>query len=203
MPRLFTGLEVPASVTEALSCLRGGLVGARWIDPANYHLTLRFLGDVDGATARDAAAILEEGRVRAPIRVTLDSLSTFGGTRPRAIIARAVPSPELLQLQAEQERALRRVGLAPETRKFTPHVTLARLRDCSPGDVAACLATRGHFPPLAFTAERFVLYSARDSVGGGPYLVKAAYPLEGEPVASGSPWRNVQPAAWAVARRSA
>jgi 2'-5' RNA ligase len=203
MPRLFTGLEIPTAVSDALASLRGGLVGARWIDPANYHLTLRFLGDVDGATARDAAAILAEGRARSPVRVTLDSLATFGGARPRAIIARAAPTPELLQLQAEQERALRRVGLAPETRKFTPHVTLARLRDAAAGDVAACLATRGHFPPLAFTAERFVLYSARDSVGGGPYLVEAAYPLEGAPKEVGSPWRSVEPAAWATFRRSA
>ena len=72
---------------------------------------------------------------------------------------------------------MRRVGLEPETRKYTPHVTLARLRDVSPGDVAAFIAMRGHFPRLTFTAERFVLFSARESVGGGPYLVEAAYAL--------------------------
>ena len=78
---------------------------------------------------------------------------------------------------------MRRVGLDPETRKYTPHVTLARLRDVSAGDVAAFIAMRGHFPKLTFTAERSVLFSARDSVGGGPYLVEAAYQFGTSPTA--------------------
>src|SRR4030095_16760808 len=81
----------------------------------------------------------------------------------------------LSDLQAEQERLIRRAGLPPEKRKFTPHVTLARLRDASPIEVADYMATRGHFPRLDFTAHRVVLFSSRDSVGGGPYVVEAPY----------------------------
>ena len=179
MPRLFTGLEISPDIAAELALYRGGLSGARWIDPANHHITLRFIGDVDHGIARDVASILAEDRPRAPFRVTIDALSTFGGGRPRALLARVAPTPELTKLQADQERLMRRVGLEPESRKYTPHVTLARLRDASPGDVAAFIAMRGHFPKLSFTAERFVLYSARDSVGGGPYLVEAAYPFGG------------------------
>ncbi len=179
MPRLFTGLEIPPDIAAELALYRGGLGGARWIDPANHHITLRFIGDVDHGIARDVASMLAEDRPRAPFRVTIDALSTFGGGRPRALLARIAPTPELTKLQADQERLMRRVGLEPESRKYTPHVTLARLRDVSPGDVAAFIAMRGHFPKLSFTAERFVLYSARDSVGGGPYLVEAAYPFGG------------------------
>lgn len=177
MPRLFTGLEVPAEIGAELSLMRGGLSGARWIEPANYHITLRFIGDIDRATARDIAAALGESRARLPLTVTLDALTAFGGSKPRALVVRVVPTPELTRLQAEQERLVQRVGLDPETRKYTPHVTLARLRHASPGDVAAGLALRGLLHKLTFTAERFVLYSARDSVGGGPYMVEAAYPL--------------------------
>jgi 2'-5' RNA ligase len=178
MPRLFTGLEVPPEIAQELSLYRGGLSGARWIDPTNYHITLRFIGDVDHGVARDIASMLaEEEKVRAPLRITIDALSTFGGGRPRALLARVVPTSELAKLQADQERLMRRVGLEPESRKYTPHVTLARLRDVSPGDLAAFIAMRGHFPKLSFTAERFVLFSARDSVGGGPYLAEATYPL--------------------------
>jgi 2'-5' RNA ligase len=69
------------------------------------------------------------------------------------------------------------VGLEPEGRKFTPHVTLARLRDSSSRDVADYLSTRGSFAPPPFEVSRFVLFSSRASVGGGPYVVEAEYPL--------------------------
>jgi 2'-5' RNA ligase len=177
MPRLFTGLEIPGDVGLELSGYRGGLPGARWIDPENYHITLRFIGDIDHATARDLFSLLGDGRRRGPLTVTLDELATFGGERPRAVFARAVPTSDLNELQSEHERLVRRVGLPPERRKFTPHVTLARLRDASSIDVAGYFGTRGRFPKLSFTARRFVLFSSRASVGGGPYVVEAAYPL--------------------------
>ncbi len=176
MPRLFTGLELPASVAGQMALARGGVVGARWLDPEDYHITLRFLGDVDGRLARDVAETL--GEIRRPTTpVRFESLSWFGAGRPRAIVAKVKPDPALIDLQAEQERRLRRVGVAPETRKFTPHVTLARLRGVGVVAMADYLASRGALAVEAFTAERFVLYSARDGSGGGPYIVEAAYPL--------------------------
>lgn len=178
MPRLFTALEIPPDIQRALSLYRGGLPGAHWIEPESYHVTLRFIGDIDHALARDVAAVLGEDQVAAALPIRIDGLSGFGGDRPRAFYARVVPTPELARLQAGQEKAMRRAGLEPETRKYTPHVTLARLRGVRAGDVAALIARAGHFPPLSFTAERFVLMSARNSVGGGPYVVEAAYPLD-------------------------
>ncbi len=124
MPRLFTGLEIPPLVAQSLSMMRGGLPGARWIDPENYHLTLRFIGDIDDALAHEIAGVLE-----------------------------------------------------PEGRKYTPHVTLARLRDTSSWQVADYLGARGHYRSAPFQVSRFVLFSSRSSVGGGPYIVEADYPL--------------------------
>ncbi len=176
MPRIFTGLEVPKNVAQSLSMLRGGLPGARWIDPENYHLTLRFIGDVDDQTEREVASLL--GRVRRkPFDLRFDALSSFGGRRPRAVIATLAQTAALMELQAEHERLMQRVGLEPEGRKYTPHVTLARLRDSSSRQVADYLATRALIEPLPFTVSRFVLFSSRASVGGGPYVVEAAYPL--------------------------
>ena len=176
MPRLFTALEVPADLAFDLSMMRGGLNGARWIDAENYHITLRFIGDIDHAMARDVSSALEG--VRKPAcEVTLDGLTSFGGDKPRAIVARVQPNAGVVELQAEHERLMRRIGLPPEPRKFTPHVTLARLRSSAAMDVADYLGMRGLFRIRQFTARRFVLYSARDSVGGGPYVVEAAYPL--------------------------
>ncbi|MGU3360197.1 RNA 2',3'-cyclic phosphodiesterase [Methylobacterium sp. M6A4_1b] len=178
MPRLFTGLEIPPDIGRALALKRGALPGSRWIKPSDYHITLRFLGDVEVEVAEALHERLIEARSRAPFAVTLDGLASFGGERPRAILATVTPNPELLDLQAEQERLARRVGAEAERRKFTPHVTLARLRrEAGAEDVAAYLGERGLFTPLIFTAERVALFSARESKGGGPYVVEAAYPL--------------------------
>jgi len=176
MPRIFTGLELPTDVAQSLATLRGGLPGARWIDPENYHLTLRFIGDVDDTLAREVASLL--GKVsRPPLELRFDGLSSFGGRRPRAVVATLAQTPALMELQAEHERLMQRVGLEPEGRKFTPHVTLARLRDSSSRQVADYLATRPFLQAPSFRVSRFVLFSSRASVGGGPYVVEAAYPL--------------------------
>jgi len=176
MPRLFTGLEIPKAVGESLSLLRGGLPGARWIDPENYHVTLRFIGDVDDDIAQEVAWLLGKVR-RKDFELRLDGLQSFGGHRPRAVIAAVAPSQSVMELQAEHERLLRRVGLDPEARKYTPHVTLARLRDTSSFEVADYLSARAAFRSSPFSVSRFVLFSSRASVGGGPYVVEAAYPL--------------------------
>jgi 2'-5' RNA ligase len=176
MPRLFTGLEVPREIGESLSMLRGGLPGARWIDPENYHVTLRFIGDVDDAIAQEIAWLLGKVR-RKDFELRLDGLLSFGGRKPRAVIAAVAPSQSVMELQAEHERLMRRVGLDPEARKYTPHVTLARLRDTSSFEVAEYLSARAAFRSPPFSLSRFVLFSSRASVGGGPYVVEAAYPL--------------------------
>lgn len=177
MPRLFSAIEIPRSVAERLTLLRAGLAGARWIDPENYHLTLRFIGDVDGATARDFTAALGE-IVAAPFALEVKGLGSFGGDRPRAIFADIAPSEGLEALRRANERAAREAGLPPESRNYKPHVTLARLKGARADAVAAYLGRQGGVGPEAFTVSRFVLYSSRNSVGGGPYVVEAAYPLE-------------------------
>ena len=176
MPRLFTGLEIPAEIGQSLSNLRGGLPGARWIDPENYHVTLRFISNIDGMSANEIASMLF--RVdRKPFEVKVQGLQSFGGRKPRAVVATIVPSKPLMELQAELERLMQRIGLNPEGRKFIPHVTLARLHDAPDRDVADYLSLRGYFPSKAFMAERFVLFSSRASTGGGPYVVEDAYEL--------------------------
>src|SRR4030088_2928676 len=141
MPRLFTGLEIPAEIGQTLSNLRGGLPGARWIDPENYHVTLRFIGDVDDVIAHEVAYLL--GRVRRePFELRVEDLKSFGGRNPRGIVATLGPAKPLMDLQAEHERLMQRVGLEPEGRKYTPHVSLARLRESSNRPAADYLAGR-------------------------------------------------------------
>lgn len=186
MPRLFTALEIPRDAALSLSLLRGGLPGARWVDVENYHLTLRFFGDVEGHVADELANALD--RVRRPsFHLTLSGVGAFGQKKPHAVWAGVAASPDLYALQAEIERICQRTGLAADQRKFTPHVTVARLKNASPRDVATYLSARGNFSAAPFRVGRFVLMSSRESVGGGPYIVEEAWPLlSAEPARSAS-----------------
>lgn len=176
MPRLFTGLELPDHIVDRLALLRGKLPGARWIDPEFYHITLRFAGDVDDATARHFSAALAEIDF-APFELRLTGLGSFGGNKPRALWVGIAPCEALGKLQRAHERAARRAGLPAETRNFTPHITLARLNNTKPQVLADYLSYYGGFLAEPFEVERFVLFSSRANYGGGPYLVEAAYPF--------------------------
>ncbi|EEH15327.1 MULTISPECIES: RNA 2',3'-cyclic phosphodiesterase [Brucella] len=176
MPRLFTALEIPRDAALSLSLLRGGLPGARWIDVENYHITLRFIGEVEGHMADEIANALD--RVRRPeFMLNLSGVDAFGSKKPHSIYAGVSPSPGLNALQAEIERICQRLRLPADPRKFTPHVTLARLKNARIEDVVHYLSGRANFATLPFKVGRFVLMSSRDSVGGGPYIVEEAWPL--------------------------
>lgn len=141
MPRLFTALEIPRDAALSLSLLRGGLPGARWIDVENYHLTLRFFGDVEGHVADEIANALD--RIRRPaFSLTLSGVDVFGSKKPHSLYAGIAPSAEMVALQAEIERLSQRLGVPADTRKFIPHVTIARLRNSSPREVASYLSAR-------------------------------------------------------------
>ncbi|WP_159951883.1 RNA 2',3'-cyclic phosphodiesterase [Rhizobium sp. 18065] len=176
MPRLFTALEIPRNAAMSLSLLRGGLPGARWIDVENYHITLRFIGDVDGRTADEIVDRLD--RIDRPeFSLSLNGIGSFGSKKPHSIWAGVTPAPEMYALQGEIERICQRIGLPPDPRKFTPHVTLARLKQSRLEDVVHYLSGRGDFHTVPFLTPRFVLLSSRESVGGGPYLTEEVFPL--------------------------
>jgi len=177
MRRLFVALPLPPSVRQRLMLVRGGVPGARWVPEANYHLTLRFIGDVDDGQADDLAEALDQ--IRAPaFALTLDGVGRFGsGERSRVLWAGVPRSPELTHLQAKVESALVRAGLPPEGQKFTPHVTLAYLRNSPAPAVAKYLSD---FAPLlvpAIPITEFVLYSSWPGDEGSHYHAEVVYPL--------------------------
>ncbi|WP_062115579.1 RNA 2',3'-cyclic phosphodiesterase [Aureimonas sp. AU40] len=178
MPRLFTALEIPRDAAMSLSFLRGGLPSARWIDAENFHITLRFFGDVDARTADELVAGLDRVR-QAPFTLALRGVDAFGSKKPHSVYAGVESSRPLDLLHAEIDKVARRIALPADPRRFTPHVTLARLRNPKAEDVARYLAGRGDFRTPPFTVGRFVLFSSRDSVGGGPYVLEEAFPLIG------------------------
>jgi len=178
MPRLFTGLEVPQNVGVALSLKRGGLGNSRWIDPPNYHITLCYIGDIDNHQANEVVDCLSQMQSGKPFEVTLTHLGVFGGSRPRMLYAGLEVSPELAALHEAHQRALQQLGIKFDARKYTPHVTLARLNGVSATSIAAHIQSAGAFSPLTIDVTQIALYSARESIGGGPYVVEERYALK-------------------------
>ena len=177
MIRLFTAIEIPEAISARLIGLQNGLPGARWIDRENFHITLRFIGEVAEDIATDIDRALAE-LTADPFDLFLSGIGQFGNKKPRAVWAGVSPSPVLSALQARQEKALQRLGLEPDHRNYTPHVTLARLRNGAAADVWRYIEANNLFETLPFTVERFVLFSSRLSQGGGPYVTEQVYPLQ-------------------------
>jgi 2'-5' RNA ligase len=178
MPRLFTAIELPDEIRDHLSDLDRPLPGAKWIAPDDMHITLRFAGDIEGRAAREFADMLAEIDLDV-FQLRLEGLGAFGGNDPRAIWAGVAASEPLEALARANERAARAAGLPPEQRPFKPHVTLARLRNTPSEFVARYLGRIGAFRSDPFMVTRFVLYSSKPKVGGGPYVVESSYRLRG------------------------
>ena len=184
MPRLFTGLELPATVAGDLASLQGGLPGARWVEPGDFHITLAFLGDVSPSVAADVDEMLE--RVEKPaMRLRIVGLD-LPGKKAASIFARVAADRQLNELQAAHVSVLRRLGVPVEKRRYQPHVTIARTTRCETRDLARYLGQAAGYMSEPFAVGRCVLYSARDKVGGGPYHVERTYPLI-EPTTAAEP----------------
>ncbi len=177
MIRLFTAIEIPQAVRIRLSLLQGGVPGARWSPPENLHLTLRFIGEVDEATANDIDDVLSALHVPA-FELTLKGAGEFGGRDPHALWVGVALNEPLMRLAAKIESGLQRMGLAAETRKFSPHVTLARLRDAPLMKVREFLAAHAAFDSGPFAVKSFTLFSSHGRSAGSLYRPERTYPLD-------------------------
>lgn len=179
MPRLFAGIEIPQPVTTLLSLQKGGLYGARWVDESNYHITLRFMGDVDYTLANEIVS--EMSRIQHPtFDLSLKGFGSFGSKKPHSVFAAVQNNEDLYLLHKEIERRMKKLGLKSDKHDYTPHITIARLKkNAEPIDVANYLAMRDHFQTQQFHVPRFVLYSSRESTGGGPYVIEESFDLLG------------------------
>jgi 2'-5' RNA ligase len=175
--RLFVALEIPKEIRDRLFLLQGGVPGARWSTPQQYHLTLRFIGEVDEASAGDIEDVLTTLRVP-PFTLELAGVGEFGGKLPRALWVRVRNSADLSHLQKKIETAMQRLGLPAEERKFTPHVTLGRLRNSPPEKVMEFLAHKALFASDAFEVKSFALFSSHLSSAGAVYNVEGVYSLQ-------------------------
>ena len=196
MPRLFTGLEIPQRIRQHLALLRAPLARAKWIEPEDMHITLRFAGDLDARTADAFLAQLATIRGR-PFAITIKGVGAFGGREPRVLWAGVEAGGELAALYRANERAARAAGIEPDPRDFKPHVTLARMRGARQKTVARFLEENGDLRTQPFVATQFLLLSARPGSGGPPYGVEETFPLEAPALEAATthlkeqePWRR-------------
>jgi 2'-5' RNA ligase len=174
--RLFVALSIPDSVAQSVLLAQGGVPGAHWQSREQMHLTLRFIGDVDGRAARDIDDALSA--ISAPqFTLALKGVGEFGGKKPHALWTGVSDRAAVDHLNRKIETALQRIGLEAETRKFTPHVTLARLRAAPVDRVMDWLADHALMASPPFEVHDFALYSSTLTPNGSVYVPQSVYPL--------------------------
>ena len=179
MPRLFVGLDLPESLKRAIAGLQCGLRDARWLDEDGLHLTLAFIGEVDGSAGHRIEEALS--RVEAPsLEVELHGLGHFPlRGPPRVLWTGASPAAEIGSLAVAVRRNLARAGYPPERRKFAPHVTIARFRRPPPPPALQdYLGAYALFRTPAAPVASFRLFSSVLRPSGARYAVEAEFPLD-------------------------
>lgn len=179
MIRLFVGLRLPQQHNERLSLICHGIEGARWVEPQNLHLTLRFIGDVDENIAEDALAALNQVQA-IPFDLSLGGLGTFG--HPAYALWLGVKDKShggLAALQDRVENVLVRAGLMPEGRKFTPHITLAKIKRTREKHLSRFIKSHTELVMDPFKVEAFTLFQSHLTHAGAQYEGVKDYGLEG------------------------
>lgn len=188
MARLFVAIELPDAARNALAAVCREVAGARWTRPDHLHLTLRFIGDCsDEAAGRIKAAL---ATINAPsMQLVVRGVGAFPPPPrpPRILWAGVTPDPALFALQQQVERAINDCGFAPETRKWQPHITLARIpvkrhkrpaRNASSGPNPAQwlqLHAAVNLPP--FEVRHFHLFQSELGPKGPTHTILQSVPL--------------------------
>lgn len=161
MPRLFIAIEIPHSIKDDLVTLSPEIREARWVPPEQNHLTLRFIGDVQPpAVAALKQALSALSFPAFPLELRGVGHFPPGRRPPRVLWVGISENPHLVRLHEAVERAVQEVDIAPEERPFSPHLTLARLKE--PHGAAVALFEQRHrdltYPP--FEVHEIILFSS-------------------------------------------
>lgn len=174
--RLFVALSIPDAVAQGMFLIQAGIPGARWQTREQLHLTLRFIGEVDGREANDIDDALSA--ISSPsFSLALKGAGEFGGKNPHAVWVGVSDPAAVGHLNRKIETAMQRIGLKAEERKFTPHVTLARLRAAPRERVIDWLADHALYASPAFDVNAFALYSSTLTPNGSLYVPERVYRL--------------------------
>ena len=175
--RLFIAIDLPEDIIELIGGMGRSIPGSRPVKPDQLHLTLRFIGEVDHGLFFDIQEQLQQVRF-APFTISLQGVGHFPprGT-PRVIWAGITPISELVRLKKKIDSQLKHCGLAPEKRKFSPHITLTRLKKPSMKRVSEFIAGNNLFKSHGFSVDCFHLYSSHLTKNGAIHTIEASYDL--------------------------
>lgn len=176
MPRLFTGIELPDALKGRLCQMQQGVAGARWQSTEQMHLTLNFIGNVDGAWLNDICEAATAVTV-APFEIALAGTGSFGKPgQSQTLWAGVTPAESLIALHLAIDERLRAKGLVPDARAYRPHVTLARLRN--PGRSSAdFLGRHAELASAPFAVTSISLFESTLGEDGAHYRVLERFPL--------------------------
>ena len=177
MVRLFVAIDFPPSIDDQLVGLCGGVPGASWVDYGQFHMTLNFIGEVDGIMQDDIIVGLRE--IQYPsFQIRLKGIGFFPPRKdPKVLWVGVEAGEELTQLHKKIGNQLSRFNLSVENRKFTPHVTLARLKDTPSERVGHFLMGNNLFKTEPFTVQKFSLYSSVLRSSGPLHRKEESYSL--------------------------
>jgi 2'-5' RNA ligase len=176
--RLFVAVDLPEEMRDAVGKLRGDLGGAHWTPLHQLHLTLRFIGSVEASRLEAIRAALGALHCRQFLLQVRGTGQFPHGRFPRILWVGCAESEPLVLLRQEVEEALAVAGIPPEGRSFSPHITVARLRDPSAAQVAGWSRAHDDFVLEPFTVREFHLYSSRLSAQGATHRREADFQLE-------------------------
>jgi 2'-5' RNA ligase len=179
MYRLFVAIELPADVKQELARIALGVPGARWLEEDEIHLTLRFIGEIAGDVYHDVMESLATVDARA-FELTLKGVGHFPPRgEPRILWAGVERSEGLVALRKKVESALVRANIPGDSRKFSPHVTIARLKGTPIEKVGSYLTSYGLFRAGPFAVTEFCLFSSRLGAKRAVHRLEESYPLGG------------------------
>jgi 2'-5' RNA ligase len=183
--RLFTGIDLDESVATNLNGLLDRLrptAHLKWTPPYNLHLTTKFIGEWPEVRLPELVEHLKHLGQRPPIPIRVEGIGWFPNPHsPRILWTGVKAGPDLAALAADTDESLGAFGVERETKKYAPHLTLARIKEAVP--LAPLRQAIAQLPSVefgSFTADRFHLYLSTPGPSGSIYKKLADFPLSGE-----------------------
>lgn len=175
--RLFTAIDLPEPVIEQLKAARPGIEGIRWQKPDQWHLTLRFIGEVAEETAQAIVSELESIECPA-FSLALSGFGKFPSRGyPRVFWVGIEENGQLLTLQEELEQACRICGLEPDERPFVPHITLGKVKNAEKKEINHFIEQHEDYHIPGIPVNEFILYSSELTREGAIHKVEQSFPL--------------------------